>query len=561
MTDIVPNPDLLIAESASHTPEIEREITFTTRQVTPEDEDLWLQMGQLRAAVYLRKKYITEEALDENGAEFDKYDSRSDHFVAVSDEGKVIGTVRVINRGGDNQPLPAEDEFLTLLPEKVQEISRLLHDKMPSSEGMLVSLALMRAALKATQGRSETIYAVLEDRLHRELSEHIGIGLTKIGNPMIIEHYNGTKNHLVEMQPRYITSQIHSRDMRMRTEEEAREKPRGSILDKPFAPFFERANATNGLGRVSLSDLGAPNPAQFERNRGFYSAEEQEKLWRSTVAIAGAGGDGGQLALTLARAGVLNFKLADPEVFGVENLNRQAGGSYETIGQNKAMVLAKELRALGATVEVFPIGINEDNIGTFVDGSDLVIDETEFTMPQLGVMIARESRGKNVPVLMTLNIGFGSYTTSFDPKGMTFEEYLGIDPNLTLEEIAQQAEAPDYSIPISKWAPHIPSYANVEVLKQVVSGEISAPTVAQGVQFAAGDAGTKAVAHLLSGINPDWDKWISWAPHGRTIDAKDGSSEVKSRSLRFSSTVAIAALRTKFGKSHPKQPKPPKRTA
>lgn len=85
-----------------------------------------------------------------------------------------------------------------------------------------------------------------------------------------------------------------------------------------------------------------------------------------------------------------------------------------------------------------------------------------------------------------------------------------------------------------------------------MSKEISAPTVVQGVKFAAGDAGTVAIAHLLKDINPDWNEWIHWAPHGKSLDAKDGERIVRWRKAHFTASVAIAAIKTRLNKSHPR---------
>lgn len=521
--------------------------------ITASNELLWQEMGRLRARTYLSKGFITEEQINEDGCEFDEYDACSDHFIAVNDNGDVIGTVRVINRGAEASRLPAEDEFNIILPDQTQEVSRLIHDeRLSAQDGVMVSLAMIRAIMGDTRGKSDTIYAVLEDNLYGELDRKIGIKMRKIGEPKLIEKYNGTVNHLVEMTPPLATSQIHENDMRRLARIKRGSRLAETVLGQPYAPFFERDKATRGLGRVSLSDLGAPVPAQFERNEGFYSPAEQEKLWRSTVAIAGVGGDGGQLALAMAMSGVRNFRIADPEVFEIQNLNRQTGASLASIGHNKAEVIAKMLRDLGASVEVFPEGINQQNVADFVDGSDLIFDETEFTMPQLGVMIARQARQRQLPVLMAMNVGFGSYTTSFDPKGMTFEDYLGLKIEMSIEDIAKWAENPENVVPIRKWAPHIPSYGNVNILKKIAEGAVPAPTVVQGVMAAAADAGTQAVAHLLRDVNPEWNKWISWAPKGRVFDVKDGMIEVKARRFHFNKSLATAALQTIFGKSHPK---------
>jgi tRNA A37 threonylcarbamoyladenosine dehydratase len=61
----------------------------------------------------------------------------------------------------------------------------------------------------------------------------------------------------------------------------------------------------------------------FSRNIGLFTVEEQEKLRRSRVAIAGMGGVGGVHLVTLARTGIGNFTIADPDRFELANMNRQ----------------------------------------------------------------------------------------------------------------------------------------------------------------------------------------------------------------------------------------------
>ena len=61
----------------------------------------------------------------------------------------------------------------------------------------------------------------------------------------------------------------------------------------------------------------------FERNLGLISPEEQERLAKTTIAIAGCGGVGGVHAHTLARLGIGGFRLCDPDEFSLANFNRQ----------------------------------------------------------------------------------------------------------------------------------------------------------------------------------------------------------------------------------------------
>ena len=60
--------------------------------------------------------------------------------------------------------------------------------------------------------------------------------------------------------------------------------------------------------------------------------------------------------MRLARMGALNLKLADPDTFELTNVQRQFGASRDTIGRNKAEVVAEEIAQLTGdmNVDVFP---------------------------------------------------------------------------------------------------------------------------------------------------------------------------------------------------------------
>jgi tRNA A37 threonylcarbamoyladenosine dehydratase len=84
------------------------------------------------------------------------------------------------------------------------------------------------------------------------------------------------------------------------------------------------------------------------RNRGLISDVEQRRLAASTVLIAGVGGVGGRVAETMARVGIGHLIVTDPDQFAVSNLNRQAGCTRETLGRNKAVVIAELCGAVGS---------------------------------------------------------------------------------------------------------------------------------------------------------------------------------------------------------------------
>lgn len=260
--------------------------------------------------------------------------------------------------------------------------------------------------------------------------------------------------------------------------------------------------------------------ARFERNLGFLSTEEQERIQNSSVAIAGAGGDGGMLAVQLARMGVGEIRLADPDPFEIENINRQAVCTDETIGVNKAVAVGNYLQEINPDIKIslFTDGITRENTSEFVQGVDLVIDETEFTMQSLAVMLAREARAQDIPNLTALNIGFGAVVTTYHPRGPILEKRLGFTKDTPLDEIDQTESKVD------RWLPYLPSYGDLKVLEKVASGEKSAPSIAPGVAIAAAAGSTQAVLNLLEGGNNHRKKPV-YAPKAQVYDVMNGTAK------------------------------------
>jgi molybdopterin/thiamine biosynthesis adenylyltransferase len=244
------------------------------------------------------------------------------------------------------------------------------------------------------------------------------------------------------------------------------------------------------------------------RNRGIITDLQQYRLEKAVVAIAGCGGDGGQLAETLARMGVCNFRLADPEVFSVENLNRQAGCYHSTLGVNKAEVVAERIWDINpsASVKLYIDGVTESNLDLFLSGASIVADEMEYTEHRLAVMLAREARLLSIPNIMAMNVAFGCLVTSFHPNGLTVEEFLGINPDAPINEIAS--------------IPRLPGYAESDVVAKVASGEIPAPSVAVGVQLAAGYAAFEVLNYICNRRKPLVAPEVFWA------DAQEMSSGI-----------------------------------
>lgn len=302
-----------------------------------------------------------------------------------------------------------------------------------------------------------------------------------------------------------------------------------------------------------MSEKEILDPQRFDRNLGFMTQLGRNVLNNSVVAIAGTGGDGGEVAVKLARMGVHKFRLADPETFDLENLNRQEGSNYQTIGQNKAKAIANIIEKIhpDAEIELFMDGVTEGNIQEFVTGADVIIDETEYTVATIGIMIAREARKNNLPVFMGLNLGHGGQVTMYPPSGKTFEEHLGLDPDMSLEELGAQ------KVSLDKWVHRIPEDADMDVFKEVAQGNISAPSIVTGVGITASIMAAYISDFLIAKGTPDKQEKQKRLNRLKKIDANRGRSLFMTahgerkfvRNKRFSLTVSAlrATLRKQLG--------------
>ncbi|WP_292899803.1 ThiF family adenylyltransferase [Microbacterium sp.] len=237
-------------------------------------------------------------------------------------------------------------------------------------------------------------------------------------------------------------------------------------------------------------------PPEFRRNLGFWRHSEQLILRDSTIAIAGAGGDGFDLAVALVMmAGPKEVRIADPETFVPENSNRVAWANTDTYGRLKVDALREVIEKIRPQTRVvaFTEGVTVDNADPFVAGADLVLDESELRYLHVGTALARAARRHDVPVLLVMNIGFGAIATSFAPRSRhTFERMMGLPADITLDEAATR------TADLSRCVPYLPRYGDFDTLRATVAGA-PLPSVVQGVKAAVSLGATEALLHLARG--------------------------------------------------------------
>ncbi|HEB70313.1 MAG TPA: HesA/MoeB/ThiF family protein [Desulfobulbus sp.] len=114
-------------------------------------------------------------------------------------------------------------------------------------------------------------------------------------------------------------------------------------------------------------------PEPLARNAGALGLKEQQKLRKSHVIICGCGGLGGQVIESLARIGVGRLTLFDPDRFSPSNLNRQLGALTETLGNNKAEVLADRVGRIHDLCRVKALAMDFRETDRFIN-ADVVVD-------------------------------------------------------------------------------------------------------------------------------------------------------------------------------------------
>jgi ThiF family len=177
--------------------------------------------------------------------------------------------------------------------------------------------------------------------------------------------------------------------------------------------------------------------ARVDRNLGWLGnspqeqRERQERLRDAVIGVVGTGGIGGAVAARLVRMGARNLKLADPDHFDLTNVQRQLGAARDTIGRNKAEVVAEQVFALtgDVNIDVYPEGITPDSAEEFMDGCDYVMDQMEFFQIKNRYALHRAFRASERCRFMFKipTVAHSTFIFTYTKDSMPIEEVYGID--------------------------------------------------------------------------------------------------------------------------------------
>jgi adenylyltransferase/sulfurtransferase len=115
---------------------------------------------------------------------------------------------------------------------------------------------------------------------------------------------------------------------------------------------------------------------RYSRQIRLFGEEGQEKLRRTGVFIAGAGGLGSAVSIYLAAAGFGRIVIADCDRVELSNLNRQILHASSDVGRPKADSAYETLTSINPEIKVEALVeiISEDSIDGLLQGCDLIMD-------------------------------------------------------------------------------------------------------------------------------------------------------------------------------------------
>ncbi|MFC7309217.1 ThiF family adenylyltransferase [Streptomyces monticola] len=225
--------------------------------------------------------------------------------------------------------------------------------------------------------------------------------------------------------------------------------------------------------------------------------ERQLKLKNAKIGVAGVGGIGGATAERLVRMGVQNLKVADPDTFEYSNINRQFGASVDTVGRNKAEVVAELVynTTRDVNIEVFPEGITEETVDEFFEDCDYVLDKIELYEINARYTLHQAFRRSEQCKFMMLTPVFGHRTFFFKwtRDSMTAEDYFGVPAGEPMTEAnARQL--------ISRFIPEMPDYPGREVLDEWFIKNLECPIFAGTPPLAQGMLASR-IGQAITGLD------------------------------------------------------------
>ncbi len=235
-----------------------------------------------------------------------------------------------------------------------------------------------------------------------------------------------------------------------------------------------------------------------ERNIGFITAEQQDKLKNTHAVVLGVGGLGGVIAEILVRTGIEIITIVDKDKFDITNLNRQNACSALAIGQLKVEVVGRHLIEINAGILLRKFHeVTEANIEEIIKGADIIINAIDEI--KTIILIMRQARRLGIPVVEGWALPFVNVRV-FTPDALSWEDTFHVNlQGCPLDEIPP-AEWKAISMKVVLEFARIKGIAQfyqADVIDKMLRGEISFRTFAPNVWFTAVMMANETIKYLL----------------------------------------------------------------
>lgn len=163
---------------------------------------------------------------------------------------------------------------------------------------------------------------------------------------------------------------------------------------------------------------------------------------------------------------------------------------YIQVGKEK--VKAMETQALSINPElninIFPNGIDENNIPDFLKDVDLYIDTIDIFTTEIRLKNFDYHYNHNIPAITAIPMGMGVTSLAFMPGKMTFEEYFRMKGKNKMEQTLRLVAGIS---PYKYHVKYIADHNEIDVKNHKV------PSIPMGLKLCAGVLGTIALKILL----------------------------------------------------------------
>ena len=143
-----------------------------------------------------------------------------------------------------------------------------------------------------------------------------------------------------------------------------------------------------------------------DRTEKLIGKEDIEKLEKAKVIIYGIGGVGGYVVEALARAGVGNLCLVDPDKILISNINRQIHSNLKTVGKNKIEVMKERILEINpkANVEIFnPKELSFEEQDLIDNTYSYVVDAVDTVKTKLAII--EKAKKEGVKIISAMGAG------------------------------------------------------------------------------------------------------------------------------------------------------------